>query len=147
LAKEAVPGSNDFNFKPPETTMTENDINDINTEEIKAILTAEKAKMKLWLKVCAHCGLCAESCFLFTTKGRDPKYMPSHKFINSIGKLYKKKGRVNRETLEEIGDVVWNRCVLCTRCYCPFGIDIPEMIALGRKICRTQNVYRRYDEE
>lgn len=127
--------------------MKEADINEINTEEIKTILAAEKAKMKLWLKVCAHCSLCAESCFLFTTKGGDPKYMPSHKVINSIGKLYKKKGKVSRETLEEIGDVVWNRCVLCTRCYCPFGIDIPEMIALGRKICRTQNVYRRYDEE
>ena len=127
--------------------MTETDTNEINTEEIKVILDTEKAKMKLWLKVCAHCSLCAESCFLFTTKGGDPKYMPSHKFINSIGKLYKKKGKVNRESLEEIGDIVWNRCVLCTRCYCPFGIDIPEMIALGRKICRTQNVYRRYDEE
>jgi Fe-S oxidoreductase len=127
--------------------MTETDTTDINTEEITAIMDAEKAKMKLWLKVCAHCSLCAESCFLFTTKGRDPKYMPSHKFINSIGKLYKKKGKVNRQSLEEIGDIVWNRCVLCTRCYCPFGIDIPEMIALGRKICRTQNVFRRYDEE
>ena len=127
--------------------MSETDIDDINTEEIKAILDAEKAKMKLWLKACAHCTLCAESCFLFTTKGGDPKYMPSHKFINSIGKLYKKKGKVNRKTLEEIGDVVWNRCVLCTRCYCPFGIDIPEMIALGRKICRTQDIYRKYDEE
>jgi heterodisulfide reductase subunit C len=73
--------------------------------------------------------------------------MPSHKFIHSIGTLYRKKGRINRKDLETIGDIVWNRCVLCTRCYCPFGIDIPAMIALGRKICRTQNIYRRYDEE
>jgi heterodisulfide reductase subunit C len=127
--------------------MTETNTTDINTEEIKAIMDADKAKMKLWLKVCAHCSLCAESCFLYTTKGRDPKYMPSHKFINSIGKLYKKRGKVDRDSLEEIGDILWNRCVLCTRCYCPFGIDIPEMIALGRKICRTQGVFRRYDEE
>ena len=127
--------------------MTDTDTNDIDTQAIRAILDAEKPKMKLWLKVCAHCSLCAESCFLFTTKGKDPKYMPSHKFINSIGTLYRKKGNVSRKTLEEIGDVVWNRCVLCTRCYCPFGIDIPEMIALGRRICRTQNIYRTYDEE
>jgi Fe-S oxidoreductase len=127
--------------------MTETDVKDIDTEEIKELMTADKAKMKLWLKVCAHCSLCAESCFLFTTKGRDPKYMPSHKVINSIGRLYKKKGKVDRESLEEIGDIVFNRCVLCTRCYCPFGIDIPEMITLGRKICRSQGVYRRYDEE
>jgi Fe-S oxidoreductase len=146
-AEGAGPGRKVFTFKPPEITMTETDTTDINTEEIKAIMDAEKAKMKLWLKVCAHCSLCAESCFLYTTKDRDPKYMPSHKFINSIGKLYKKRGKVDRRSLEEIGDILYNRCVLCTRCYCPFGIDIPEMIALGRKICRTQNIYRKYDEE
>jgi heterodisulfide reductase subunit C len=127
--------------------MTETALKDINIEEIKAIMDSDKAKMKLWLKVCAHCSLCAESSFLYTTRGRDPKYIPSHKFINSIGRLYKKRGKVDRESLEEIGDIVWNRCVLCTRCYCPFGIDIPEMIALGRKICRSQDIYRKYDEE
>lgn len=119
---------------------------DIDTDAIKAIIDAKKAKMKLWLKVCAHCGLCAESCFLYTTKGKQPQYMPSHKFINSIGKLYKKKGRVDRHALETIGEIVWHRCVLCMRCYCPFGIDIPEMIALGRQICRTQNIYRNYED-
>ncbi len=127
--------------------MTEPAVTEINTEKIKEIMDASRPKMKLWLKVCAHCSLCAESCFLYTTKGQDPKYMPSHKFINSIGKLYKKGGKVSRTALEEIGDIVWNRCVLCTRCYCPFGIDIPEMIALGRKICRSQDIYRKYDEE
>ena len=127
--------------------MTETAHNDINIEEIKSIMDAEKAKMKLWLRVCAHCSLCAESCFLYTTKGNDPKYMPSHKVINSIGRLYKKRGKVDRAALEKIGDIVWNRCVLCTRCYCPFGIDIPEIIALGRKICRSQGIYRKYNEE
>ena len=135
------------NYQSPETIMTETAHNDINTEEIKSIMDADKAKMKLWLKVCAHCSLCAESCFLYTTKGKNPKYMPSHKVINSIGRLYKKRGKVDRATLEEIGDIVWNRCVLCTRCYCPFGIDIPEMIALGRKICRSQGIFRKYEEE
>ena len=121
--------------------------NDSQIEAIKAILDPDKAKMKLWLRVCAHCGLCAESCFLYTTRGHDPIYMPSHKFINSIGRLYKKWGKVDRRSLEEIGDILWNRCVLCMRCYCPFGIDIPEMIALGRRICRTQDIYRTYEEE
>jgi Fe-S oxidoreductase len=144
--KEAEAGKS-VNFKPPETIMTEADVKDINTEEIKEIMSAEKAKMKLWLKVCAHCSLCAESCFLYTTKGKDPKYMPSHKVINSIGKLYKKKGNIDRNGLEAMGDIVFNRCVLCTRCYCPFGIDIPEMIALGRKVCRSQGVFRKFDEE
>lgn len=127
--------------------MRENTIEKINTAEIMAILNAEKPKMKLWLKVCAHCSLCAESCFLYTVMDRDPRYMPSHKIIHSIGVLYRKKSRIRREDLDAIGEIVWNRCVLCMRCYCPFGIDIPAMIALGRRICRTQNIYRRYDVE
>ncbi|MBW1748969.1 MAG: 4Fe-4S dicluster domain-containing protein [Deltaproteobacteria bacterium] len=95
--------------------------------------------------VCAHCSLCAESCFLFNAFNKDPKYMPSYKFIHSIGILYKKKGKVDRSMLEEISINIWKRCVLCTRCYCPFGIDIPSMIALARSICRSQGVFPRYD--
>ncbi len=63
----------------------------IHSEKIKEILDEHKTKMKLSLKICAHCSLCAESCFLFMTKGKQPEYMPSHKVIHSIGKLYKKK--------------------------------------------------------
>jgi heterodisulfide reductase subunit C len=110
-------------------------------------LSKHKTKMKLSLTVCAHCGLCAESCFLYTSREKKPEYMPSHKMINSIGKLYKKKGKVDWETLEEIKEIVWKRCVLCTRCYCPLGIDIPEMIALTRSICRSQNVLPDFQEE
>jgi Fe-S oxidoreductase len=117
----------------------------VDTTVIRGMLEKNKGKMKLSLSVCAHCSLCAESCFLFNTHNNDPKYMPSYKFINSIGKIYKKKGRVDRSTLEEISITVWERCVLCTRCYCPFGIDIPSMIALARSICRSQGVFPRYD--
>ncbi|MFZ7126221.1 MAG: 4Fe-4S dicluster domain-containing protein [Desulfobacterales bacterium] len=118
----------------------------VNVEEIREQLDARKDKMKMALRVCAHCSLCAESCFLFHVHDGDPRYMPSHKFINSIGRLYKKKGRVSREDLEEIKEIVWRRCVLCTRCYCPLGIDIPEMIALARNICRSQDVVYTWDE-
>ena len=118
----------------------------VNTEAIQEVLDTHRAKMKTALRVCAHCSLCAESCFLFHVHDGDPRYMPSHKFINSIGQLYKKKGRVDRKGLEEISEIVWRRCVLCTRCYCPLGIDIPEMIALARNICRCQDVYFQWDQ-
>ena len=117
----------------------------VNTKEIKSILDDKRIKMQLSLKACAHCTLCAESCFLFMGQGQDPKYMPSYKFLNSVGILYKKKGNVNKLDLGEIRDIVWERCVLCTRCYCPMGIDIPEMIALARRVCRSQGVYPVYD--
>ena len=119
----------------------------VDTERVKERLVQDKTKMKLSLKACAHCTLCAESCFLYMARDKDPKYTPSYKFINSIGILYKKKGMVDKVTLGEIRDNVWERCALCTRCYCPLGINIPEMLALARSICREQGVYPRYDQE
>ncbi len=119
----------------------------VDSDIIKEIMNEKKTKMKLSLKACAHCTLCAESCFLFMGRNKDPKYMPSYKFINSVGVLYKNKGNVDKVTLGEIRDIVWERCVLCTRCYCPIGIDIPEMIALARRVCRSQGVYPQYDKE
>ena len=117
----------------------------VDIKFIRDMLDKHKGKMKLSLSVCAHCSLCAESCFLFKAYNKDPKYMPSYKFIHSSGILYKKKGKVDRSMLEEISINIWKRCVLCTRCYCPFGIDIPSMIALARSICRSQDVFPRYD--
>ncbi len=118
----------------------------VNVEEIQTLLKANQQKMKMALRVCAHCSLCAESCFLFQVHDGDPRYMPSHKVINSVGRLYKKKGRVSQEELDVIKEIVWRRCVLCTRCYCPLGIDIPEMISLARTICRSQDVVYTWDE-
>ena len=118
---------------------------EINTDSIKSILKQNRKQIKLGLAMCAHCSLCAESCFLFVLHDNDPEYMPSYKFINSIGKLYKKKGKVSMQALEEMRDLVFEKCVLCTRCYCPFGIDIPSLITLGRTVCRSQGLFREYD--
>jgi Fe-S oxidoreductase len=125
--------------------MTKKENNGIDGEHIQSVLKKNKSKIKRSLSLCAHCSMCAESCFLFTSNNNDPKYMPSHKIINSLGYLYKKKGQVNQEEMEQIKEIVWDRCVLCTRCYCPLGIDIPDLISLTRKICRSQGVYREYD--
>jgi len=45
-----------------------------------------------------------------------------------------------------VQELVWEKCVLCTRCYCPFGIDIPGMIAFARSICRSQDVLPTFDQ-
>lgn len=113
---------------------------EINGAAVWALLNKHKFAMRMALRVCAHCGLCAESCFLYAARDRKPEYMPSHKFIHTLGILYRKKGHVRREELESMCHIAWRRCVLCTRCYCPLGINIPEMIALVRRICRSQNV-------
>ena len=120
--------------------MSAKEKNTLNTDTIRGMLNQKKARMKLNLAACASCSLCAESCFLFISKKQDPSYMPSYKVIHSLGKLYKKKGKVDLAALEEMRDLVWKNCVLCERCYCAFGIDIPNMIAFTRSILRSQGI-------
>jgi len=117
----------------------------IDQKEIRRMSDQKKKKMKRLLSHCVHCSLCAESCFLFTAHHQDPQYMPSYKAIQSLGKLYRKRGTVDRDFLERIKKIVWRNCVLCRRCYCPIGIDLPSMIAFARSICRSQGVYPEMD--
>ena len=116
------------------------DAKEIDYNLLDSMLEKHKFKMNLSLKVCARCSLCAESCFLFHTNSGEPAYMPSFKVINSVGKLYKKKKKITFSELESMKEDVWNNCALCTRCYCPFGIDIPDMIAFARSVLRNQGI-------
>ena len=116
---------------------------EVKTDVIKQRLDALRgARFKVWLDLCAHCGLCAESCFFYLAHDKDPKYMPSYKVIKTLGEMYKKKGNVDRAFLEEAHEIVWGDCTCCRRCsmYCPFGIDMALMIAAARAICYSQGV-------
>ena len=121
--------------------MAEETARPIDNAQIIKMLDAKKGKMKPLLSFCARCGLCADSCFLFRSHGGDPEYMPAYKAVNSLGKLYKKKGKIDRAVLEEMKNLIFRNCVLCKRCYCPIGIDLPSMISFARTICRSQGVY------
>jgi Fe-S oxidoreductase len=129
-----------------ENNMPNPGVKPVDTKQIKEMLNQKKGKMKRYLSYCAHCSLCAESCFLYMEHHKDPQYMPSYKAINSLGKLYRKRGKVDRKLLTEMKGVVWRNCVLCGRCYCPIGIHIPSMIAFARSILRSQDVYPQLDE-
>ncbi len=120
-------------------------VNGVDPDEIRKLLD-QKKHMEVFLSVCVSCGMCADSCFLYVNRNKDPSYMPSYKAVHSLGKMYRKKGKVTREELEEMKELVYKKCVLCTRCYCPVGISIPGMIAWARNICRSQGVFREYDE-
>jgi heterodisulfide reductase subunit C len=113
----------------------------VDTAKIRAQLDERKDRMKACLQACASCSLCAESCFLFMARDRDPEYMPSYKVLKTLGRLYRSRGRVRRPELERMQKLLWRHCVLCSRCYCPFGIDIPNMIAFARGILRGQGIY------
>jgi Fe-S oxidoreductase len=124
--------------------MPENKKQPVDEGKIRELLRQKKSRMKLCLSACASCSLCAESCFLFMGHDRDHRYMPSYKVVHSLGRLYKKRGKVSRGQLEEMKELVYRNCVLCGRCYCPFGIDIPNMIAFARAILRSQGIYGMY---
>ena len=126
--------------------MSSNKQSAVDTTQIKKLLDSQKGKMKAQLSHCVRCTLCAESCFLFMAHDKEPEYMPSYKVIHSLGKLYRKRGKVNRVFLDKIKKIVWKNCVLCRRCYCPIGVDIPGMIAFARAVCRSQGVHPDFDE-
>jgi len=112
-------------------------------ERIARIVSKKEGLIRLSLQACAHCALCAESCFMFRQSGGDPTFSPSFKAINSIGKIRRKKGKLTAAEYVRIGELVWDKCVLCTRCYCPVGISIPSLIAAARAACREAGVEGR----
>ena len=113
----------------------------IDRKYVNRILKKHEFRIKTSLKMCSHCSLCSESCFLYVTNNRNYKYVPSYKFINSLGLIYKKRKKLTREILEKASEHVWGNCVQCRRCYCPLGVDIPWLISLTRQICRSQGVF------
>jgi Fe-S oxidoreductase len=115
----------------------------VNVRKIQQILDANNgARIRTWLSICARCGLCAESCFFYLAKNRDPRLSPAWKFKNTLGELYRRKGNVDREFLKKCYNIIWGECTTCRRCsmYCPFGIDIATMIATVRGVCWSQGV-------
>ena len=117
---------------------------EVDVRFIRLMLDQKKTQMKMMLQYCARCSNCAESCFMYANT-RDATYIPSHKVFASLGKLYAAHGILSRQDLEDMVDPLWNKCVLCERCYCPAGLKIPEMLSLARAICRSQGVYKTYD--
>jgi ferredoxin len=115
----------------------------VNNAAIKGMLR-QKPWMELNLSACASCGICADSCFLYRHRP-DPRNMPLYKALYSLGVMFKKGDGPTRRMLEEMSDLIYGRCVMCGRCYCPLGIDIAGMISWARAICRSQGVYERYD--
>jgi len=115
---------------------------EINPQEIMDFLKPRMgARFKIWLSICAHCGLCADTCHHYLASGKDPKMIPAYK-VKFLNELIKKKGRVDRDFLQKVYETVYYECNMCRRCtlYCPFGIDIALMISLLRSLLFSQGV-------
>ncbi len=113
----------------------------VDTEKLAATLQKTfKSRLKTWLEICAHCGMCADSCFFYLANNRDPKQVPSYKIQSTLGQLVKRKGNVDNAFMQYCMDTAWGKCTCCNRCgsYCPFGIDMGVMFSYLRGLCFSQ---------
>ena len=114
---------------------------DIDTNALgTAIRSTLKSRTKTWLDICAHCGMCADSCFFYLANDRDPEQVPSYKIQSTLGELVKRKGKVDNAFMHYVMDTAWGKCTCCNRCalYCPFGIDMGVMFSYLRGLCYSQ---------
>ncbi|MDM8539895.1 (Fe-S)-binding protein [Desulfococcaceae bacterium HSG9] len=114
---------------------------DVDTDKLQATLKASlKSRLRTWLEICAHCGMCADSCFLYLANNRDPKQVPSYKIQSTLGEIVKRKGKVDNKFMRMVMDTAWSKCTCCNRCasFCPFGIDMGIMFGYLRGLCFSQ---------
>ncbi len=99
-----------------------------------------KSRMRTWLEICSHCGMCADSCFFYLANDRDPTQVPSYKIQATLGEIVHRKGRVDNAFMRDVMDTAWSKCTCCNRCglYCPFGIDTGVMFSYLRGLCFSQ---------
>ncbi|MEG6549191.1 (Fe-S)-binding protein [Desulfocurvibacter africanus] len=99
-----------------------------------------KSRTRTWLSICAHCGMCADSCFLYLANGRDPKQVPAYKIQSTLGEMVRRNGNVDNAFMRHCMDVAWSQCTCCNRCgmYCPHGIDMGVMFSYLRGLLFSQ---------
>ncbi len=126
----------------PKTRFTCEDV-----ETALAVLDKELTRqLSTYLHVCAHCGLCNDSCHYYVAL-EEPKLVPTYK-SDRLRNIWKRRydwlGRflpwwvgavdLNEERLEEMYQVAFRDCTMCGRCVvnCPFGVDTRAIIRTVR---------------
>jgi len=99
-----------------------------------------KTRTRTWLEICAHCGMCAESCFLYSSNDSDPEQVPAFKIQSTLGEIVKRKGNVDNAFMRRAMEYAWSRCTCCNRCsqFCPYGIDMGVMFSYLRGLLFSQ---------
>ena len=100
----------------------------------------------LHLESCVRCGLCADACHFHLATG-DPKYTPVRKLeplrraylreASPFAPLVRALGLARAPTIDDLHEwqeLLYDSCNMCGRCtmVCPMGIDIAELVRLGR---------------
>ncbi len=104
---------------------------------INMVLDRLSVRAKASIKTCMHCGLCSDACHHYLSNDRDPTYAPVSKVKMTIWEMLERKGRVSSEFIKQCARIAFTECNMCHRCslYCPFGIDIANLIGIVRRIC------------
>ena len=99
------------------------------------------ARFKTWVEICTHCAMCADTCHFYVANAKDPKMIPAYK-VRFLKDILKKKGRVDKDFLQEVYKTVYYECNACRRCslYCPFGIDIAYLISTMRGLLTSLGI-------
>ncbi len=95
-----------------------------------------KSRTRTWLNICAHCGMCAEGCFLYQANDKVADQIPSLKIQATLGTMLKNPEKVDADFMIKCMEVAWSKCTCCNRCavYCPHGIDTGVMMSYLRGI-------------
>lgn len=97
------------------------------------------ARLKMWLEMCAHCGLCSDTCHFYLANEGDPTMVPAYK-SKKILEAIKKKDKIDEATVDELYERVYGECTMCRRCtmYWSFGIDVAGIVGTARGLCQSQ---------
>ena len=75
----------------PEPVTQEN--KNIDPREIMDFLKPRMgARFRMWLNICARCGLCADTCHFYLANDKTPEMIPAYK-IRFLRDILKKKGK------------------------------------------------------
>ena len=99
-----------------------------------------RSRIRTWLEICTHCGMCADACAFYLSNNKDPKQVPSYKIQSTLGEIVRQKGNVDNTFMRYAMDVAWGKCTCCNRCslYCPFGIDMGVLMSYLRGLLFSQ---------
>ena len=106
----------------------------------KALTSRSGARLKLWMEICARCGLCAEGCHFYQSDPR-PEHVPAYR-LKPLAELMRRKGNVDEAFMQELVDTVYGTCTMCQRCtmFCPHGISIAFLVRATRALAVSQGL-------
>jgi Fe-S oxidoreductase len=90
-------------------------------------------------EICAHCGMCADSCFLYLINNAIPsRCRPTRSSPPWVNR--QTQGKVDNAFMHMAMETAWAKCTCCNRCgmYCPHGIDMGIMFGYLRGLLYQQ---------